>query len=348
MNAFFIAFWKGEERKIKSRENDMKIRRDFCIVFCICSRKECDNVQESDLQRASKILRTAFGSDWKQIVQTLGTRELTHCVGQDLTSFMAFPERAEGGSNQWRGNCSPQVIAKLIQFVKKCRRYEKNKDFLFLDPMSGSGTSQDVAEELHIPSVLYDLNPHPPKGIGNWNALKDEVAHSADLIFFHPPYHDIIQYSGNMWGRPHEDDLSRCENYEDYIEKLNYVIKKLYFSLRQNGYLAILVGDIRQKGVFHSIAADMLHIGNMKSWIVKGQFHCTSSKTQYSGSIIEEFQTDILWDRIEERRRQETNEWDQVMSQIPVLPKDWERWCRKSAITQHYIFYKPERKGEKR
>ena len=31
--AFFIAFWKGEERKIKSRENDMKIRRDFCIVF---------------------------------------------------------------------------------------------------------------------------------------------------------------------------------------------------------------------------------------------------------------------------------------------------------------------------
>lgn len=52
-----------------------------------------------------------------------------------------------------------------------------------LDPMSGSGTSQDVAEELHIPSVLYDLNPHPPKGIGNWNALKDEVAHSADLIF---------------------------------------------------------------------------------------------------------------------------------------------------------------------
>lgn len=122
-------------------------------------------MQESDLQRASKILRTEFGSDWKQIVQTLGTRELTHCVGQDLTSFMAFPERAEGGSNQWRGNCSPQVVAKLIQFVKKCRRYEKNKDFLFLDPMSGSGTSQDVAEELHIPSVLYDLNPHPQRGL---------------------------------------------------------------------------------------------------------------------------------------------------------------------------------------
>lgn len=60
----------------------------------------------------------------------------------------------------------------------------------------------------------------------------------------------------------------------------------------------------------------------------------TSLKVSSIRSIIEEFQTDILWDRIEERRRQETNEWDQVMSQIPVLPKDWERWCRKSAITQ--------------
>lgn len=109
----------------------MKIRRDFCIVFCICSRKECDNVQESDLQRASKILRTAFGSDWKQIVQTLGTRELTHCVGQDLTSFMAFPERAEGGSNQWRGNCSPQVIAKLIQFVKNAGDMKRIRIFIF-------------------------------------------------------------------------------------------------------------------------------------------------------------------------------------------------------------------------
>ena len=115
---FLLPFGKEKKEKIKSRENDMKTRMDFCIVFCMC-RKEYDSVQESDLQRASKILRTEFGSDWKQIVQTLGTKELTHCVGQDLTSFMAFPERAEGGNNQWRGNCSPQVVAKLIQFVKK-------------------------------------------------------------------------------------------------------------------------------------------------------------------------------------------------------------------------------------
>lgn len=47
----------------------------------------------------------------------------------------------------------------------------------------------------------------------------------------------------------------------------------------------------------------------------------TPLKVSSIRSIIEEFQTDILWDRIEERRRQETNEWDQVMSQIPVLQR---------------------------
>ena len=97
---------------------------------------------------------------------------------------------------------------------------KRRRIFLFLYSMSDSGTSQEMAEKLHSPSVLCDLNPHPSKRIGNWNALKDKVGHSADLIFFHLPYHDIIQYSGNMWGRPHEDDLSRCENYEDYIEKM--------------------------------------------------------------------------------------------------------------------------------
>ena len=129
----------------------MKTQKGFLYRFFMC-RKEYDSVQESDLQRASKILRTEFGSDWKRIVQTLGTRELTHCVGQDLTSFMAFPERAEEAVIGGEGNCSPQVVEKLMQFVKKCRRYEKKKEFLFLDPMSGSGTSQDVAEKFHIPS----------------------------------------------------------------------------------------------------------------------------------------------------------------------------------------------------
>ena len=220
-----------------------------------------------------------------EIVRHLGTRELTSCVGRDLTSFMAFPERKQGGSNRWRGNCSPEVVRAVLKHVLQCRTYEgkQNQDFVLLDPMSGSGTSGDVAASEGVQSILYDLNPEPAKGKGNWDALKDEVEESASMIFLHPPYHSIIQYSGSVWGKPHPDDLSHCSSYRDYIDKLNFIIKKLFISLRHGGYLAVLVGDIRTQGTFHSIAADMMTIGTLVSWIVKGQYNCRSSSRTYSG-----------------------------------------------------------------
>ena len=100
--------------------------------------------------------------------------------------------------------------------------------------MSGSGTSKAAADRSGVRSILYDLNPAPAHGKGGWNALKDDVEDSADLVFFHEsacalisPYHNIIQYSGNMWGKPHPDDLSRCEDYNDFLEKLNLALPVL-------------------------------------------------------------------------------------------------------------------------
>lgn len=236
---------------------------------------------EKDLKRAERLLKNEFGSEWKKIVQTLGIWDLTHCAGYDLTSFMAYPERGQGGNNKWRGNCSPEVIRQIVRYVEECQRHRKKEDFVLLDPMCGSGTSGDVAKEMGVQCVQYDLNPELTCGRGGWNALTDEVEDSADLVFLHPPYHSIIRYSGNMWGKPHADDLSRCKTYADYIEKLNHVIKKLFFSLRSGGALALLVGDIRQKGEFHSIANDVMTIGTMKSWMVKAQFACSSSGRSY-------------------------------------------------------------------
>lgn len=117
-------------------------------------------------------------------------------------------------------------------------------------------------------------------------ALSLLTMHSSDFIMFHPPYHYIITYSGKVWGKPHEDDLSRCENYNDFIEKLNFVIKKLFLSLRKDGRLAILVGDIRKNGQFHSIQQDMMKIGKLEAFITKGQFNCVSDNNSYSKPFI--------------------------------------------------------------
>jgi len=238
---------------------------------------------QQELSIAEEILKERFGREWKQIVQTLGTKELTSCIGRDFTSFLAFPARDEGGDNRWRGNCAPQVVEKVLAYALENKRFEgkDSKNFLLLDPMSGSGSSMAAARKLNVEARLYDLNPSPPEGRGNWNALLDEVDISADCIFLHPPYHQIIKYSGNMWGSAHPDDLSRCGSYKEFIEKLNFVIEKLFMSLRHGGHLAILVGDIRSKNVFHSIQTDMIHIGKQISHIIKAQFHCASEKKMY-------------------------------------------------------------------
>lgn len=243
---------------------------------------------DNERLRAIEILQKEFGSNWQNIVQSLGTENLRQRVGKELTSFMAFPDRGEGGNSSWRGNCSPKVIEAVAKYVMDSKKYYRKdiSDFTLLDPMSGSGTSQTVADKLGIRSVLYDLNPSAPQGKGGWNALRDEVDDSADIIFFHPPYHTMIQYSGNMWGNPHPDDLSRCSSYKEFIDKLNFILKKLYMSLRKDGRLAVLVGDMRIKGQFYSIQNDMMKIGEYESFIVKGQFNCVSDNRTYAKPFV--------------------------------------------------------------
>lgn len=245
-------------------------------------------MENDGLGRAISLLKAEFGDDWKSIVQMLGTEDLRKRCGKDLTSFMAFPERGVGGSNRWPGNVSPRVVQSLLNYVLECKRYTRKPTdtLILLDPMSGSGSSKAAGDALGVRTLLYDLNPAPPSGRGNWNALKDEVDDSADVIFLHPPYHSMLTYSGKVWGKEHPDDLSRCSSYPEFIDKLNFVIKKLFMALRKDGRLAVLVGDVRESGQTYSIQRDMMSIGDLEAFIVKSQFNCTSDTRRYSKPFI--------------------------------------------------------------
>lgn len=246
-----------------------------------------DNKQEK-IARAAWLLEQEFGPEWKTIAASLGIQDLTRRVGKELTSFVGYPERGEGGDSRWRGNCAPEIVEAVVRYVLDSKLYygKDISQFTLLDPMSGSGTSGYVAQKLGIKHQLYDLNPTPNYGRGNWNALKDEVATSADLIFWHPPYHDIIKYSGSIWGKPHLDDLSRCQDYEEFLDKMNLCIRKFYTALRNDGRLAILVGDVRQNGKFYSMQKDIMRMGEFESFIVKGQYNCVSDNRRYKKPFI--------------------------------------------------------------
>ena len=89
-----------------------------------------------------------------------------------------------------------------------------------------------------------------------------------------------------MWGTPHKDDLSRCSSYPEFVEKLNYIVQKLFMALRRDGRLAILVGDIRTKGSFYSMQHDLMRVGQMEAFIVKGQYNCVSDTRSYKKPFI--------------------------------------------------------------
>lgn len=247
-------------------------------------------MNQDKINSVIELLKKEFGEDWQYIAAEIGTENLRKRVGKDLTSFMAFPERGEEGNNKYRGNCSPKVVEAILKYVLDTKKYygKSINNFKMLDPMSGSGTSGFVAEKFGVDAALYDLNPNPAKGKGNWNALKDDVEDSADLIFWHPPYDAIIKYSGSQWGKPHPDDLSRCADYDEFLDKINLVVRKLYTALRNDGRLAILVGDIRERdrGGFHSMQKDIMRMGEFESFIVKGQYNCVSDNRTYKKPFV--------------------------------------------------------------
>ena len=139
-------------------------------------------------------------------------------------SLLSFPDRGHWGNAGYRGNCSGYVYQRLFQWLMPR---------VFTDPMVGSGTSVEVAREMGIEAYGLDLH-------SGFNILKDSildvVGKRSDLVLSHPPYHNIIVYSGNVWGcEPHPDDLSRCESEEDFLGKLalallNQRVARTYWS----------------------------------------------------------------------------------------------------------------------
>lgn len=106
----------------------------------------------------------SLGTSGNRSYRGIGTQELRQRVGKDLTSFMAFPERGNGGDNKWRGNCSPEVVRSVLRYVLDCKHYygKQTQDFTLLDPMSGSGTSQ-AAHKASVSAQFYMTSiPHPP------------------------------------------------------------------------------------------------------------------------------------------------------------------------------------------
>jgi hypothetical protein len=165
--------------------------------------------------------------------------------------------------------------------------------------MVGGGTSVEVAREMRIEAYGLDLH-------SGFNILKqrilDVVGKPSDLVLSHPPYHNIVIYSGNVWRRgPHSDDLSRCASEDEFLDKLTVALKNQRHATRAGGYYGAIIGDVRRGGGYSSYQADLIvrmPRKELQAVLIKRQHNVASNSKDYPlrlPRIMHEYV--LLWQR---------------------------------------------------
>lgn len=190
-------------------------------------------------------------------------------VENHISSVVYYPERGPWGDSGFRGNCSGHLVKDLIL------RFGCQSVF---DPAEGSGTVRHVVDGINRyrnRNICYE-----GRDLGNgWDVLTSELPGKRfDFIWYHPPYWDIIKYSDNA------RDLSNCKSVEDFEDKLNRSVARLFRALRPKGVMAVLIGDKRKSGNYYALARTLFmneNIGRLKAVIIKVQHNCRSDGKEY-------------------------------------------------------------------
>lgn len=207
-------------------------------------------------------------------------------------SLLSFPERGPWGQAGYRGNCSGYVYQRIFQWLQPS---------VFTDPMVGSGTSVEVAREMGIEA--YGLDLHSGFNILK-HSIRETVGKLSDLVLSHPPYHNIILYSGSVWGRePHPDDLSRCACEAEFLDKLYRALLNQRAATVIGGFYGIIIGDVRRGGQYASFQADMIARmprQELRAVLIKAQHHMGSDAKTYEHLRLPRIKHEyvILWQRL--------------------------------------------------
>jgi len=167
------------------------------------------------------------------------------------TTLWDYPSQHYGGKSQgsarYRGATPSYVIWNLLS------RYTREGD-LVVDPMCGSGTTLDVAQDLGRRGRGFDLQPYRDEielADARSLPLEDEVA---DFVFIDPPYSTNLRYS----------DDPRCIGKldaakPDYFEALDQVYAECHRVLKDRRFMAVYICDVwTKKDGFLPIGASTL------------------------------------------------------------------------------------------
>ena len=214
----------------------------------------------------------------------------------ETNTVWAFPDRGKWATHdaKYRGNWSPYIPRNVIL------RYSQEGDTV-LDPFVGGGTTAVEAKLTNRNFIGFDINPSAVElsrqkcefQVDTVATSVIEVADarrlplddsSVDLICAHPPYADIIHYSENI-----EGDLSLLP-IRDFLFEMGKVAEECYRVLKKGKFCAILIGDMRKKGMVQPLAFETMRVFELagfktKEIIIKEQHNCKTTGYWKTNSI---------------------------------------------------------------
>ena len=214
----------------------------------------------------------------------------------ETNTVWAFPDRGKWATHdaKYRGNWSPYIPRNVIL------RYSQEGDTV-LDPFVDGGTTAVEAKLTNRNFIGFDINPAAVERsrqkcefsfdttastqieLGDARSMPLNDA-SVDLICAHPPYADIIHYSDDI-----EGDLSLLPM-KDFLFEMGKVAQGFYRVLKKDKFCAILMGDMRKKGMVQPLAFETMRVFELagfktKEIIIKEQHNCKATGYWKTNSV---------------------------------------------------------------
>jgi DNA modification methylase len=125
---------------------------------------------------------------------------------------------------------------------------------------------KEAQKRVNMLSLEKLSNPSLSTNLYHGNSLELEKfveKESVDLCVTSPPYWDILNRKRsadrkeNVRYSDSEQDLGNIPDYDLFLEKLASIFSKVHSALKEGGYCAVIVMDIRKGGTFYPFHSDL-------------------------------------------------------------------------------------------